>query len=58
MRLDIIPYVNEEYGFDSVSYVEDDAGTISLYVRWISWIAKPPDICEIEEVTKIYHRDI
>jgi hypothetical protein len=41
-----------------ISYVEDDAGTISLYVRWISWIAKPPDICEIEEVTKIYHRDI
>ena len=25
-----------------ISYVEDDAGTISLYVRWISWIAKPP----------------
>ena len=24
-----------------ISYVEDDAGTISLYVRWISWIAKP-----------------
>jgi hypothetical protein len=41
-----------------VRLVEDDGDSWIIQIKWISWIAKPPETCEPDELIKIYHRDV